>query len=195
MKIRFFLLLSSLSFGGLSSLFADHHEGPEMSPPAISPAERTANAFLPSFLGYYELSTGKVLSLAEAFPEEAMDWNPMEGVFTTEGVLLHMAAANYFLARQLGFATPEGIEPAKFAETVKGKETVIATLSASIDFIKMAAQKFPQEELGEPVTLFGQEMTKMSVFLIIIGHAEEHLGQLIAYARSNGIVPPWSRTE
>jgi uncharacterized damage-inducible protein DinB len=194
MRIRFLTVLCAL-VGAISPLLADHHEAEEAAAPSLSPTEQTANAFVPSFLGYYELSTGKVLSLAEAFPAETMDWSPMEGVFTVEGAILHMAAANYFLARQLGAPTPEGIQPAKLAETVKGKEAVIQTLSDSIDFVKKAALEFPQDELGDPITLFGQEMTKMSVFFIIIGHAEEHLGQLIAYARSNEIVPPWSRAE
>jgi uncharacterized damage-inducible protein DinB len=42
------------------------------------------------------------------------------------------------------------------------------------------------------VTINGREATIDGMYLRIIVHANEHMGQLVAYARMNGVVPPWS---
>lgn len=191
MNLRTFVIytLSLLASIHAVSLFAAHHEHEHMEMAESS----ESSAFLSAFSGYYGITTDKAIQLAEAFPEEKMEWSPMEGVFSVRTAILHMASANYFLASQLGAEIPEGVDPKAFVDTVETKGDTVATLKASIDFIKEFAAEFSEEELPQAISLFGHDMNKMGVFMIISGHANEHLGQLIAYARSNEIVPPWSR--
>lgn len=154
-----------------------------------------ASLFKGVFKGLYESETGKLLDLANEFSEEQMNWTPAEGVFTVQEILLHVASANYFLGSILGGDIPEGIDPKKLGETVKGKEATIATLKASISHIQTVVANVDPKALAEEVEFFGQNKSKMAVAMMIAGHSFEHLGQLIAYARSNGIVPPWSRPQ
>jgi uncharacterized damage-inducible protein DinB len=48
-------------------------------------------------------------------------------------------------------------------------------------------------DLQAPVKLFGRDMTKLGALMLILEDQHEHLGQSIAYARSNSVVPPWSK--
>jgi hypothetical protein len=53
----------------------------------------------------------------------------------------------------------------------------------------------PDAELNKTVNLMGNDMSKRAVLLMALGHYQEHLGQSIAYARMNGVVPPWSKSD
>jgi hypothetical protein len=46
---------------------------------------------------------------------------------------------------------------------------------------------------SKQVSMFGQSFTGQQAWLLATVHLHEHLGQGIAYARVNGIVPPWSK--
>ena len=76
---------------------------------------------------------------------------------------------------------------------VTAKADVMAQLGASIAYAKNVLATFPEAALDEEVTVFGPPMTKRAALLMLLSHSHEHLGQLIAYARSNGIKPPWSQ--
>jgi len=49
------------------------------------------------------------------------------------------------------------------------------------------------DDLRRKVKVLGRDATVDGMYLRIIVHANEHMGQLIAFARMNGIVPPWSK--
>ncbi|MGD2218318.1 MAG: DinB family protein [Gemmatimonadales bacterium] len=97
-----------------------------------------------------------------------------------------------------GAATPAaGAQPAmqmaQDAETsVTDKAQVIDMLKRSFDEVRTAIRQLPDSDLDESATLFGRQTTYRNVYLTGVMHAHGHLGQLIAYARTNGIVPPWS---
>ena len=76
---------------------------------------------------------------------------------------------------------------------VTAKADVAAKLQESIAYAKGALAGFPEAELDKEVDLFGMTMRKRDALLILLSHSHEHLGQLIAYARSNGVKPPWSQ--
>ncbi|NJL27076.1 MAG: DinB family protein [Thermoanaerobaculia bacterium] len=143
-----------------------------------------------SFLADFERSTQKIFDLAEAIPADKFGWRPVEGVRTVSEVLMHVAGANFFIPSGLGTAPPEGIGR-DLEKTVTEKSAAIAKLRESIAHVRQAAEK--EQDFDREIELFGRKMTARDAFMILAGHSHEHLGQLIAYARSAGVVPPWSQ--
>ena len=130
----------------------------------------------------------KLVALAEKFPQEKYGWHP-EGARSTSEVFMHIAAGNYTYATFFGATRPEGTSSAVLSK-ITDKEKVVETLKASFAHIEAAIQNTP--DLDKTVKLFGRDATVREVILQAVTHCHEHLGQLIAYARVNGIVPPWS---
>lgn len=92
-----------------------------------------------------------------------------------------------------GAQLPEGINPQEMEKTVTGKEHIVAALIKSYDFIVEASKGTSDQALGEEITYpTGDKFNKRTNLLIASGHCAEHMGQLVAYARTNGIAPPWT---
>jgi len=135
---------------------------------------------------------GKILELAEAMPDKKYSWRPGKGVRSVSEVAMHVTASNYFLANMIGTSIPEGMDPMKFESTVTEKAQVLEALKKSFDHVEGAIKALPASSFDETVkTPFG-EMSKRAVMLLVVRHADEHLGQSIAYARMNGVPPPWT---
>ena len=134
----------------------------------------------------------QVIQLAEAFSEDQYDWRPAEGVNSVGEALLHVAGGNYFLASKMGFAPPEDVDMMSLGK-ITGKDNIIATLKKSNEFVLEKIMEVENSELNEEVDFGFAKMNKMGGLLAIMEHNGEHKGQLIAYARSNGVVPPWSK--
>ena len=142
----------------------------------------------------------KVIGLAKAMPESAWAWRPSAGARTTSEVFLHIAADNYFLPVILGIAAPaetgitkEYKTAAAFEKKSMGRDAVMAELQKSFAFLKKSLTDTPDAKLEAAVDMFGQKSTTRGVWITTTTHLHEHLGQLIAYARSNNVVPPWSK--
>lgn len=131
----------------------------------------------------------KVERLAQAMPAETYGWRPGEGVRSVSEALMHIAAGNYLLADELGVPRPDDL-PEDF-QAVSVKEEVLAILRRSFEQAKTALETTCAGDLDRQVWSNGT--TARGVLLRLLVHANEHLGQLIAYARVNGVVPPWSR--
>ena len=134
----------------------------------------------------------QVIQLAEAFSEEQYNWRPSEGVNSVGEALLHVAGGNYFLASKLGFAPPEDVDMMNLGKII-GKENIIAALKKSNAFVLEKITMVETATLNEEVDFGFAKMNKLGGLLAIMEHNGEHKGQLIAYARSNGVVPPWSK--
>lgn len=145
-----------------------------------------------TYLGWWDRAAGQIESLAGAVPADKYGWRPGEGVRSVSEVFMHVATANYGIASRAGVAVPEGID-LRNLESITDKPTVLATLGRSLAHARSAVEAMKAEELGEEVDLFGNQATKADVALLLLGHLQEHLGQSIAYARMNGVVPPWSQ--
>jgi uncharacterized damage-inducible protein DinB len=141
----------------------------------------------------------KLVDLAAAMSERQFDWRPADGVRSVREVLLHVASDNYLLPAMQGF-TPDpstGITTdyqtaVAFEKRALAKDSVIAELRKSFEFVRQSLQATTPSKMAEPVSMFGQQFTGQSAWILSVTHLHEHLGQLIAYARSNGVVPPWS---
>src|SRR5690606_22937497 len=144
-----------------------------------------------SLKGLISRNQEQIVSLANAFSEEQYDWRPAEGVRSVGEAILHTAQANYFLAGLLGFTAPEDVDMMGM-EKIKGKENILAAFNKSFAFILEKIDEVKPEDFGKEVDLGGNKFNTLGTLMIILEHSGEHKGQLIAYARSNGVTPPWS---
>lgn len=133
----------------------------------------------------------KYTSLAQAMPQAKLSWRPGEGVRSVSEVFMHITGANYMLPTFLGVKAPEGLSR-DMEKTVTDKDKIIPMMKDSFAHIRKAVESIPDADLNKKTKFFGNEMTYHSVIALMANHMHEHLGQLIAYARTNGVVPPWS---
>jgi len=138
---------------------------------------------------YYEQ---RYIRLAEAVPAEKYSWRPGEGVRSIGEVYAHIAAANYGIARALGTPLPAGIDPKTINANAADKTKTVQTLKDSFAHFRGAILAIKDADLSNAQNMFGQNTTVRGAFFLVTGHFGEHLGQSIAYARQNGIVPPWT---
>ncbi len=137
--------------------------------------------------------SGKVMKLAQAVPAEKYDWTPEKGVRSFAGVFGHIVSTNYFFASKLGAKIPASVNMQTIEKDLKTKEEISAALKQSYELIIGAIKTTKDDVLATKVEYpFPGEYTNMSSILIALEHSNEHLGQLIAYSRMNGITPPWS---
>ena len=141
--------------------------------------------------GILTQNQGQVIQLAEAFSEDQYNWRPMEGVNSVGEALMHIAGGNYFLASKMGFAPPEDVDMMNLGK-VTGKDNIIAALKKSNAFVLDKIELVETSKFGEEVDFGFAKLNMLSGLLILMEHNGEHKGQLIAYARSNEVTPPWS---
>ena len=143
----------------------------------------------------------KLVGLARAMPAETFAWRPAAGVRSVSEVFQHVAADNYLLPIFAGTPAPAstGIQGDAYP-TVQAYEsrsadraTVLADLEQSFAHLRAAMSATAGRSPADTVTLFGQKRTLQQLWVLTTTHLHEHLGQAIAYARSNNVVPPWSR--
>ena len=143
--------------------------------------------------GQLTFVSGKVMSLAQAVPADKYAWSPQKDVRSFAGVFAHIVSANYFFASKLGAKIPATVKMETIETDLKTKEQITAALKQSYDLILEAIKNTKDGALATKVEFpFPGEYTNMSAILIVLTHSNEHLGQLIAYSRVNGITPPWS---
>ncbi len=165
---------------------------------ALLTAPLTAQAppdFLAEFDGQFNASARKFVALAEAMPVESYDWAPMEGTATVAEVFMHVARYNYYYpddAMDLDSPIPAS-EYDRWEGGVTEKAQVVEILSESMDYVREVAGSMSSEDLNRMTRLYGREVGDWAVLLQLVTHMNEHLGQSIAYARMNEVVPPWSR--
>ncbi len=133
----------------------------------------------------------KLVSLAEAIPAEKYAWRPGEGVRSNSEVFAHIAQANYMFPSLLGVKVPDGIGNDLEKKLTK-KGEVVPALWKSFLHLRSAIGGLTDADLEKPIKLFQRESSVMGAYYLATGHLHEHLGQAIAYARMNGVVPPWT---
>lgn len=141
----------------------------------------------------------KFIALAEEFPESKYDWRPAEGIRSVREVLLLIIGENYGVLGAVLGAKP----PAEFADgkagvdrlmAIRSKAEIVAHLKASVATLRAGLEGIPTAELTSVPFFDPRQLRPLHVALLgVSGDQHEHLGQLIAYARTNGVVPPWSK--
>ena len=117
------------------------------------------------------------------------DWKPGQGVRSVGDVFNLIVQENGLLADALTGKTNSGAEPAPITDPGKMQDA----LKASYANLQKAITGLSDNDLQTHVKLFGEDMTKQDALMLILEDQHEHLGQSIAYARTNGVVPPWSK--
>lgn len=138
------------------------------------------------------IQESEFVRLAEAIPADKYTWRPSADVRTVAEVFLHASAANYNLYRLVGKPFPAGVDTKTLEQSTTEKAKVIATLKASYAHAKDAIRAMPDADLEKTLAWNGGKITERGVLLYIVQHIAQHLGQQIAYARSIGVVPPWT---
>ena len=156
--------------------------------------EESAATMKAAFMADIEVMREKFLGLAEAFPAETYTWRPMEGVRSVSEVLMLIASEGYgFVPRAVGAPTALSREESQGLSAITDKAEVIDHLNRGFDYAREQLEALDPATLTSARNLFGQERSTPAIMMLVGGDMHEHLGQLIAYARTNSIVPPWSR--
>lgn len=134
----------------------------------------------------------QLIALAEATPADKYSWRPAPKVRSTSEVYMHIAISNFYLLSVTGPKMPADLNM-NMEKTVTSKADVVAWLKGSLEAVKTARAGTTPENLERKVKIADREATVDGTYLRIILHANEHMGQLIAYARMTGVVPPWSK--
>src|SRR5260221_2617332 len=134
----------------------------------------------------------QLVALAEATPADKFAWQPGVGVRSTSEVYMHIAMTNFDLLSATGPKMPAGLKE-NMEKTVTSKAEVIDWLKRSLEAVKEAHLAAKPNDLARKVHIADRDATVDGMYLRIIVHANEHMGQLIVYARMTGVVPPWSK--
>ena len=178
-----------LCLTGMALAFTGANRGQEKPAAALgAPASGLRAEFLEE-VAYYEQ---RYVRLAEAMPAEKYAWRPAEGVRSVGEVYAHIVSANYGIARALGTAPPAGLDFKAIPALAADKTKLIQALKDSFAHFRGSIIALNDADADKPQKMFGRQTTVRGSFIMITGHLGEHLGQSIAYARVNGIVPPWT---
>ncbi|HKS05904.1 MAG TPA: DinB family protein [Gemmatimonadaceae bacterium] len=141
----------------------------------------------------------KILQLANAMPEASYKWQP-KGARTMGEVFLHIASDNYYIPISMGKPAPaatgitaEYTTTTTYEKKPLNKAQIVAELTASFTHLHQGMALTTDANAGEVIKFFGSDWSRMRAMVLTVTHLHEHLGQAIAYARSNGVVPPWSK--
>ena len=130
----------------------------------------------------------KFTGLAQAMADK-YEWKPGQGVRSVGDVFNLIVEENGLLADALAGTSNAEAKPAPITDPEKLQQA----LKASYANLQKAITGLSDKDLQTHVKLFGEDMTKQGALMLIIEDQHEHLGQSIAYARTNGVVPPWSK--
>ncbi len=145
------------------------------------------------FDGEWSHVSRQLIAMAETIPEAEYSWRPAAGVRSVSEVLMHIVLANFYLLSVTGPHMPPDLTWATQDGSVMNKAEVIPWLTRSLDAVNTARTQLKPGDLERKISMRSKEVTVDGMYLRMIVHANEHMGQLVAYARMHGIVPAWSK--
>jgi len=135
----------------------------------------------------------KMVELATAIPAEKYTWRPEAGVRSVSELFLHVTAANYNIPGMIsGTAPMPAFKAEGFETSTTDKAKIIDQLNQSFAYAEAAIQSMTNADFAKPEKKLGPDANDGDVIYILVTHNHEHLGQSIAYARLNGVTPPWT---
>jgi uncharacterized damage-inducible protein DinB len=157
-------------------------------------AQKLPEGIWQGYDGEWRHVSAQLVALAEATPADKFAWRPAPGVRSTSEVYMHIAEANLYLLSVTGPKMPADMKK-DMEKSVTSKAEVIAWLKRSLEAVKQAHLKETPENLRKQVKIYDRDATVDGIYLRILVHDNEHMGQLVAYARMTGVVPPWAKAE
>jgi len=157
----------------------------------MAAAQKAPEGIWQGYDGEWKHVSSQLVALAEATPAEKFAWSPAPGVRSTSEVYMHIVIANFFLLSVTGPKMPSELTEDS-EKTVRSKPEVIAWLKRSLEAVEKAHRAAGPADFARKVHIADRDATVDGMYLRILVHANEHMGQLIAYARTSGVVPPWS---
>jgi len=164
--------------------------------------------FRGEFLWELEIAERQIVAVAECIPAEHYDWRPVAQARSFSEVFVHVATGNFMLLDVIGVAAPMDLYaqvPAygdarfqslirrndELAASVREKGAVVGLLKRSLHAVSQSFARASDGELNRRLNFFGEDTTVRRVYLRLLAHTDEHMGQMIAYLRFNSIAPPW----
>ena len=154
-------------------------------------AQKAPEGIWEGYDGEWKHVTSQLIALAEATPEDKFAWRPAKGVRSTREVYMHIVIANFYLLSVTGPKMPDDLKE-DAEKSVTAKADVIKWLKRSLEAVRAAHASAKPADLQRKVHIVDRDATVDGMYLRIIVHANEHMGQLVAYARMTGVAPPWS---
>ena len=158
--------------------------------PRTAAAQAAPSGVRGDMIAQIDDAAGKIQQLAEAIPQDKYSWRPGAGVRSVSEAFMHVVGGNYYLMTFAGVTAPAGTS--EDMDKITDRAQVVDNLKRSFAHARAAIAAASDADLDKPTEMFGRKTTYRNVYLTEVAHAHEHLGQLIAYARMNGITPPWS---
>jgi len=134
----------------------------------------------------------KCVDLAQAIPSDKLTWRPSPDSRSFAEVFLHVAGERYGILSMMGATPPDGFKAKDFEKSTTDKDKIVEDLNQSWDFTEKSINGMSNADFAKLMPKLGPQANEGDVIYILVADAHEHLGQLIAYARQNGIVPPWT---
>ncbi len=179
------LLSAALAFGSAAAWGAN---------PGSAPADNTPPSYDMKAQALVDLENvqKKMVALANAVPSDKMNWRPAPDARSFAEVFLHVAGERYGILGMMGAQKPEGFNGKTFEKSTTDPAQIVAELNKSWDFAQKAISGMSNAEFAKLLPKLGPQANAGDVVYILVADAHEHLGQSIAYARENGITPPWT---
>ncbi len=144
-----------------------------------------------------DLLRKKFMALAKAVPAAKLVWRPMEGTRSFREVFAHVAAEGNTETAMFGRPLPAGSLADFDAEEARLRklpdDQLIAAMDRAMQTLSATLGGLPRATINTPITYYGQSTLPRAATTYTLNDLHEHLGQLVAYARMNTIVPPWTR--
>jgi uncharacterized damage-inducible protein DinB len=177
-------LLGTLSTGAPMTLA----QSPE------SPADTTAPSYDMKAQALLDLGAvqKKVVDLLQALPVDKLTWRPAPDTRSFAEVFLHVAGERYGILKMMGAEPPASFTPKGFDKSTTDRERIIAELNQSWAFAEKTIKGMSNADFAKLVPKLGPQANEGDVVYILVADAHEHLGQLVAYSRENGVTPPWT---
>jgi uncharacterized damage-inducible protein DinB len=194
MKKKFMIALALLLVVGLfSSVNAKNGNGNQAQSAASDDKTAPSYDMKAQALVDLQMMQKKYTELAQSIPVEKFTWRPEPDVRSVSELFLHVSAANYNIPTMMtGTAPAPGFQRDGFEKSTTDKAKIIDQLNKSFAYAMAAVQKMSNADFAKAEKKLGPDANDGDVIYILVTHNHEHLGQSIAYARMNGVTPPWT---
>jgi len=139
-----------------------------------------------------DIQDKKVISLAEALPQDKFTWRPSPDARSFAEVFLHISGERYSILALGGATPPAGFDLKTYEESTTDKTKILAELKKSGAFMMATVNAMSNADFARAIPKLGPDANAGDVVYILVADCHEHVGQLAAYARENDIVPPWT---